>query len=240
MPLLPVVEALTVANVATSAASSGDTAPADAVELQDPVFAPTETLLPGIMWHQVQPNENMLAIAQQYRTSAEVLAQLNPQITFSQCDYSLDSGGPTCTVLLVAGQNMRVPAPTPTPTLSPTLSGSETPTPTLTATFNAPNLFNPPDRALFQRDALITLRWVGTGTLGADEVYVITMEDLTANTTYTGETDELYFIVPPEWQGTDAQWHDYRWSVSVVRRSSPDQPIFTTGTRLFTWESRNE
>lgn len=232
-------EALTVANASTAAPT--DEAPlADAVDLQDPLVMPTETLLPGIMWHQVQPNETMLVIASTYRTSAEVLAQLNPEITFSQCDYSLDSGGPTCTVLLVAGQNMRVPAPTPTPTLSPTLSGSETPTPTLTPTFNAPNLFNPPDRALFQRDALITLRWVGTGTLGADEVYVITMEDLTANTTYTGETDELYFIVPPEWQGTDARWHDFRWSVSVVRHSSPNQPIFTTGTRLFTWESRNE
>ena len=103
-----------------------------------------------------------------------------------------------------------------------------------------PDVYFIPRLAQVAGRALITLRWVGTGTLAADEVYLITMDDLTARTTYTGETDELYFIVPSDWQGTDAQWHDYRWSISVVRRSSPDQPIFTTGTRLFTWESRNE
>lgn len=237
----PVPESVEVVNAVLGVPVNDDNVrPADAVELQDPLFEPTETLLPGVMWHQVQPNENMLAIAQRYRTNAEVLAQLNPEITFSQCDYSLDTGGPRCTVLLVAGQGMRVPAPTPTPTLSPTLSGSETPTPTLTPTFNAPSLFNPPDRALFQRDALITLRWVGTGTLGTDEIYLVTMEDLTGGVTHKGETDELFFIVPTAWQGTDGRRHDYRWSVSVVRRATPEQPIFTTGTRLFSWESRND
>lgn len=224
----------------SSAFTVANDQPATAVALQDPLFQPTETLLPGVMWHQVRRDENMLAIASLYRTNAEVLAQLNPEIQFSQCDYSLDTGGPRCTVMLREGQLMRVPAPTPTPTLSPTLSGSETPTPTLTPTFNAPNLFNPPDRALFERDALITLRWVGTGTLSADEVYLITMEDLTAGIMYTGETTELYFIVPSAWQGTDGRRRDYRWSVSVVRRSAPDQPLYTTNTRLFTWEARHE
>lgn len=214
--------------------------PADAVALQDPLFQPTETLLPGVMWHQVQPDENMIQIAYAYNTNAEVLAQLNPQIQFSQCDYGLETGGSTCTVLLIVGQNVRVPAPTPTPTLSPTLSGSETATPTLTPTFNAPSLFNPQDRILFERDALITLRWVGSGTLGADEVYAVKMEDLTGGTTFVGETSELYFIVPTAWQGADGRRHDFRWSVSVIRRSAPDQPIFTTNTRLFTWESRND
>jgi len=66
------------------------------------------------------------------------------------------------------------------------------------------------------------------------------MEDLTGGTTFVGETTELYFIVPTAWQGTDGQRHDFRWSVSVIRRSAPDQPIFTTNTRLFTWESRND
>ena len=225
---------------ASGQADAGSERPADAVELQDPLYQPTETLLPGVTWHQVQPNESMVQIAYTYRTSAEVLAQLNPEIQFAQCDYGMDSGGPTCTVLLIAGQSIRVPAPTPTPTLSPTLSGSETPTPTLTPTFNAPSLFNPQDRTLFERSALITLRWVATGTLAEDEMYQVILEDLTAGITHVGETDELFFIVPTEWQGTDSRRHDFRWSVSVIRRTTPNEPIFTTSTRLFSWESRND
>jgi len=120
------------------------------------------------------------------------------------------------------------------------LSGSETPTPTLTPTFNAPSLFNPQDRTLFERSALITLRWVATGTLAEDEMYQVVLEDLTAGITHVGETDELFFIVPTEWQGTDSRRHDFRWSVSVIRRTTPNEPIFTTSTRLFSWESRND
>lgn len=204
-----------------------------------PTVAPTETLLPGVMWHEVRPNQSMSEIVFTYNTSAETLSQLNPEISFSQCDFGSVTGGDTCIVMLYAGQRIRVPAPTPTPTLSPTLSGSETPTPTLTPTFNAPTLLSPADRVLFLRNDLITLRWVATGTLDADEVYRVRVEDLTANLEYAGETTELYFTIPVEWQGQDNRRHDYRWSVSVIRRSSPDQPIYTTDARLFTWEGRN-
>ncbi len=107
---------------------------------------PTPTLLPGLMWHTVQSQESMVAIMYQYNTTAEVLAQINPEIAFSQCDFQFDTGGPACTVLLQPGQLFRVPAPTPTPTLSPTPSGSETATPTATATFNAPSALSPTDR----------------------------------------------------------------------------------------------
>ena len=203
-----------------------------------PTIAPTETLLPGVEYYVVQPNENIISIVYEYNTSVQVLSQLNPEITFSQCEFGSPVGGPECSVMIYAGQQIRVPAPTPTPTLSPTLSGSETPTPTATPTFNAPSAVSPADRSLFMRGELITLRWVGSGTLSEGETYRVRVEDLTAGQVYTADTTALSYILSNEWQGQDGQRHDYRWTVSVIRSADPNNPIFTTEPRRFTWEGR--
>ncbi len=207
-------------------------------ETPTPTPVPTEALPPGVTWHVVQPNENMIIIASIYNTNAETLAQLNPEISFSQCDFSLDTGGPRCTVLLRQGQRMRVPAPTPTPTLSPTLSGSETPTPTATPTFNAPSAIAPPDRALFGVDDIITLRWITTGALGPGERYRVIVRDLTAEREFSADTTDLLFIIPVEWQGADQRLHVYEWTVSVIREQAPDSPLFTTNPQTFSWQGR--
>jgi hypothetical protein len=203
-----------------------------------PTIAPTQTLLPGIEWYTVQPNENIISIVYAYNTNVQVLSELNPEITFSQCEFGSVVGGPECNVMIYAGQQIRVPAPTPTPTLSPTLSGSETPTPSATPTFNAPSAITPNDRTLFARGDLITLRWIGSGTLSADETYRVTVEDLTSGAVHIADTTELSFILPSDWQSQDGQRHDYRWTISVIRSSDPDSPLFTTDPRLFTWEGR--
>jgi LysM repeat protein len=205
----------------------------------DPLVFPTETLQPGVAWHTVQPNETMLSIAVTYGASAEVLSQLNPEIPFLQCDFEFDSGGPRCTVLLGQGQRVRVPVPSATPTLSPTPNGSETPTPTATPTYNAPSALSPGDRSLFQRDQLITLRWVTTGTLGADQIYRVRVRDLTSGIIWVADTQELLFIVPIAWQGTESRRHEYEWSVSVIDLANNDAAIFTTQPRTFIWESRS-
>ncbi len=203
-----------------------------------PTTAPTATLLPGMMWYSVKPNENIVAIAFEFNTNVQVLSQLNPEITFSQCDYGNPAGGPECTVIIYAGQQIRVPAPTPTATLSPTLSGSETATPTLTATFNAPSALSPADRALFMKNEFITLRWVASGTLSEGQTYRVRVEDMTTGKVYSSDTTDLSFILPSDWQGQDGQRHDYRWRVSVIRLADPDHPYFTTEPRIFTWEGR--
>jgi len=205
---------------------------------QEALAFPTETLQPGVAWHTVIKDETMLSIAVQYGANAEILSQLNPEVEFSQCDFGMDSGGPRCIVTLIEGQQIRVPAPTPTPTIPPTPSGSETPTPTPTPTFNAPSSLSPGDRALFQQDELVTLRWVTTGTLGPTEVYRIRARDLTLGVDHTDDTRELFYVVPVEWQGTDGRRHEFSWSVSVIDLDAPETPIFTTETRIFIWESR--
>lgn len=218
----------------------GADAPAMDFATQTPFITEEPTLLPGIGYHIVQPNESMVAIAIQYHTNAETLSQLNPEIPFSQCDFGLDSGGERCTVLLVVGQQLRVPVPTPTPTLSPTLSGSETPTPSATPTFNAPSLVSPTNRVFFLRNDLITLRWVGTGVLGEEEAYLVQVEDVTSGAVFQQQTRDLFFIIPTAWQSDDAAPHDYRWSIGVVKTADASEPYFVTDPRLFTWEGRTE
>lgn len=198
----------------------------------------TETLQPGVAYHRVQPNENIIVIAFTYGADVEILSQLNPEITFSQCDFGSPSGGPNCIVNIYEGQLVRVPAPTPTPTLSPTPSGSETATPTVTPTFNAPNIVSPDHRSLFAADQLITLRWVGTGTLGRGQAYRVSVEDLTAGVVYTADTQDIFMIVPAAWQSTDGTRHEYEWSVSVIETDDPDNPTFSTEARLFSWQGR--
>jgi LysM repeat protein len=214
----------------------GAIAPAEEALLSSFEIA-TETLQPGITFHRVAPNESAAGIAALYGANIEILSQLNPEITFSQCDFGAFSGGPNCIVQIFAGQLMRVPAPTAVPTLSPTPSGSETATPRPSPTFNAPSLSHPPNRTLFRQDELITLRWVPTGTLSNDEVYRVQLEDLTAGEVYTADTRNIFFIVPEAWQGDTARRHEYRWSMRIFEVGAAE-PSFSTGTRLFSWEGR--
>jgi hypothetical protein len=201
---------------------------------------PTETLQPGVMWHRVVKDENIIIIAYNYGANVEILSQLNPEIPFAQCDFGLDAGGAACTVPIFEGQMIRVPAPTATPTLSPTPSGSETPTPTITPTFNAPSALSPNNRASFGKDNLITLRWVATGTLAAGQAYRVEVTDQSTGSYYSANTQELFFILPEGWQGQDNQQHEYLWRVSVINSSNPDSPIYTTDARTFRWQGRGD
>jgi hypothetical protein len=207
------------------------------VDSQGIPIPPTATLQPGVTWHRVQKDENVITIALEYGATLKILSELNPEVTFSQCDFSQGSGGENCTVMLFEGQMIRVPAPTPAPTLSPTPSGSETPTPTPTATFNAPSAVSPGDRAFFRADEFITLRWVASGTLGPGQVYAVRVEDTTNGKMYIGTTQELSFIIPEDWHGLSEARHDYIWTVSVIDSDKPDKPYFTTEPRMFTWQS---
>ena len=202
----------------------------------DPL-APTETptLLPGLMWHVVQLEEDMILIALQHDTTVKTLSDLNPEIDFSLCDFSSDYGGPECTVQLRYDQRIRVPAPTPTMTPIPTASGSETPTPSPTATFNAPIAQSPPDEAYFAPLEQVTLRWVATGRLAPSDVYQITLTDTDAGTSYTAETRELFFIVPDILQPRASISHHYSWRVSVLDTNT-GRVSHSSAERSFVWQ----
>ncbi len=196
------------------------------------------TLRPGLMWHYVEAGETMGSIAIQYSADAKVLSDINPELEFEQCDFSQRFGGEECRVMLGQGQRVRVPAPTPTPTLSPTLSGSETPTPTATPTFNVPSAFSPEEGTRFDAASMITLRWSASGTLGANEMYVIQMKNLDTGREYQDVTDELFFVIPDEWQPTGDQQYEFEWTIGIAVMDGVlivTERAFTA-PRHFVWE----
>lgn len=206
------------------------------------------TLRPGLQWHTVSENENMIIIAQRYDADAKVLSDINPEIDFAQCDFSERYGGPNCSVFLRPGQRVRVPAPSPTPTLSPTPSGSLTPTPTLTPTFNAPIALSPRDGDEFDRNSLVTLRWSALGTLEVNEAYIVTVrqlnkrDDVNDDIIYREQTSELLFVVPNEWQATGSDYYEFEWTVAIATLDAENVVTSQrerTQPRTFAWQGRN-
>lgn len=199
-------------------------------------FAPTATptLAPGLMWHRVAAGESMIEIAIRYDSTAKQLADINPQVEFALCDFGQPYGGGECIVELFEGQTLRVIAPTATTTPAPTLSGSETPLPPATATVNAPFAVGPPDQAFFTASDQITLRWVTTGSLAADESFRVLFAEVGTDKQFTGETRDLFFIVPRHWQAEDDQRHSYSWQVAIVKDSS-NTATETTDARTLVW-----
>ena len=200
-------------------------------------FAPTRTptLLPGLMWHVVQLDEDMIYIAAVYETHVKVLSDLNPEIEFLLCDFGAVYGGPECIVQLWVGQHIRVHAPASTITPIPTASGFETPTPRPTATFNAPIAQSPANEAFYSALEQVTLRWVGTGRLAANEVYRVNFANLDTGERYQAETRELFLIVPSEWQSQDDESHQYTWQISVLNSDSKTVANMTE-VRNFVWQ----
>ena len=205
-------------------------------------FAPTATptLPPGVMWHYVQPDENIIVIAVQYKADVKTLSELNREIDFARCDFGETYGGPECLVQLFQGQAIRVPAPTPTPTLSPTIDPNATATAPATATSNVPSIYSPSDREFFYRNEFVTLRWLTSATLKPGDLYRVDVQDLTSGKSYFALTSELSFTIPAEWQGQIATRHDYVWSVSIVAENNPNTILYQTDSHRFVWQGTVE
>lgn len=186
----------------------------------------------------VEEGQTIIGIAQRNSTTLPIIATLNPQLTFANCDFSTPSGGPGCTVLFNPGDLINVPALTPTPTLSPTISGSETPTPT--PTFPAPSLIFPPQDASAPARTF-PLQWVTAGVLNEGEVYLVEIEDETAATQHVDVTTGTSYDLPESLVPADGQVHLMRWRVSVASRNEQGayRYIGATGEwRTFRWQSR--
>ncbi len=167
-----------------------------------------------VIQHIVREGESILGISQQYRTTLEILSQLNPELFFGGCNFNLPTGGPDCSVLIREGDPLNVPAPTPTPTLSPTPNGNETATPT--PTFPAPQVVSPPEGGVAPARA-VRLQWVSTGMLAPDETYLVVVNDLTADTQFNDVTRSTSLQLPASMIPTGGQMHDIQWTVTVAR-----------------------
>ncbi len=94
---------------------------------------------------------------------------------------------------------------------------------------------------LYETFELPTLRWTATGQLAANETYLLTVTDTTANVKYYHTTRELSFQLPTEWQPTDGKRHVFEWKVNIAMLTADNKAIVTdvaTETRNFTWIGR--
>ena len=191
-----------------------------------------------IIQHTVIEGQTIVDIAVQYFTTLEVLAVLNPDISFDGCNFEIPSGGPNCGPLLSVGQLVLVPAPTPTPTLSPTPSGNETSTPT--PTYAAPVVISPPQGASVP-GGVFRLEWVSVGVLQSDEVYLVQITDAATGQVFNNITRSTAMQLPVSMIPTDGQSHQINWTVTVARPNPDGVYQVTSGApeiRTFNWLSQ--
>ena len=143
------------------------------------------------------------------------------------------------TDVVYEGQYLTIPLCERKPTAGPT------PTPTPPPPYPSPNLLLPMDGAAFNltNDA-ITLQWAVVSELNTNELYAVTVEDLTSEdrkmiVQYVTDTK---FILPVSFRPTDQIPHIMRWWVTVVRQinTGDSAPIYEPAgllseKRVFSW-----
>jgi hypothetical protein len=142
--------------------------------------------------------------------------------------------------IVYQGQLLIIPLCERRPTAGPT--PTETPPPP----YAAPNLLLPADGAAFMSIGdTITLQWSSVGVLRPNEMYAVTIEDVTEGekrrlVDYVPDTK---FIVPSTLKPSDNIPHSFRWWIFPVRQvgTSPEgDPIWEPAgvvsvNRVFTW-----
>lgn len=172
--------------------------------------------------YEVEAGDSIVAIAEQYSTTLEVLSQLNQEIQFFGCDFTEPSGGPDCRPNIQIGQCVYVPLPTPLPSNTPTPTGDETATPT--ATYLPPRLIFPADGVLIRANEL-RLQWVGINGIRDDDEYLIELIDQTANRSLPLVSKANDLTIPADFAPDDGLTHVMQWRVSVARRDG--QGVYT-------------
>jgi len=187
--------------------------------------------------HTVQEGETIAGIAEQYRTTLEIISQQNPNLNWLGCDFTNPSGGPNCAPSIRLDQCINVPLPTSTPVPTNTPSGNETATPT--PTYAPVRAFFPPNGAA--ASGRITVQWVTAGVLRDDEVYLVEVVDRTVEDSDAFITRATSYVLPDRFIPADGQTHLFEWRVSVAAENS-DGTYRVVGAmgewRSFQWQSR--
>lgn len=176
------------------------------------------------VFYTVQANDTLSSIAATYNVPQDAIKFYN--------GLSSDNVFFGSSIVIPLCERFATPGPTPTATLPPP--------------YPAPNLLLPADGAAFTlANDVVTLQWASIGTMGENERYQITIEDVTTgqglrNTDYATDTK---YIVPTSFRPNDNLAHVIRWWVTTVRQNGVDeqgQPIWDSAgaiseKRVFTW-----
>jgi hypothetical protein len=188
--------------------------------------------------HVVRQGDTIVSIIEQYAgLTLEIFARLNRDINFIACNFEQPGGGPNCNPLIREGQEVIVILPTPTLTLTPTPSDNEPPT--ATPTSRAPTLVSPTEGGI--ATGTVILQWVSVGVLNADEVYLIQITDVTAETSVGYVTQNTSYRLPASIIPPTGETHEIAWTVSVARADSNGAyaPVGAAGrAHTFKWQGR--
>jgi LysM repeat protein len=138
------------------------------------------------------------------------------------------------------GMKLNIPLCKRNPTPGPT------PTATIPPPYAAPNLLLPADGASFTlSNDTFTLQWAAVGTLRSNELYQITIVDLTDSSQrrLTDYVSDTKYNVPASFRPSDSLPHVMKWWITVVRQSGTDnagKPVFSSAgaiseQRAFSW-----
>jgi len=199
-----------------------------------PTPAPPPTDIPNEATQTAQACEKIIYTVQANDTLGIIAANYNvPQDAIKFYNgLSTDNVFIGTTLIIPLCERFATPGPTATATLPPP--------------YQAPNLLLPADGAAFTlANDVVTLQWASIGTLSNNEVYQITVEDITSGeglriTEYVTDTK---YIVPTSLRPNDNLAHVLRWWVTTVRQNGVDeqgQPNYVSAgaiseKRVFTW-----
>lgn len=141
---------------------------------------------------------------------------------------------------LFSGTTIIIPLCARLPTAGPT------PTPTTPPPYPPANLLLPQDGSAFTAaNETVTLQWAAVGTLRANEVYMVIIEDLTAGAgkRMVDYVTDTRYIIPSSFRPTDTMPHIIRWSIQPMRQTGTDaegKPIWQSAgalsnTMVFSW-----
>mgnify|MGYP001552258894 CR=1 FL=1 len=166
--------------------------------------------------YEVQEDDSLVSVASEYNTTLEIISQLNPELSWFGCDFTLPSGGLSCNPTIQIGQCINVPQPTPMPTSTSTPSGNETATPT--PTYPAPRMVYPSNNSIVPAGQF-DLQWVAVSGLQDSDEYLVEITDTTTGQKTLQVTSATAFTMPETFVPTDGQPHLIEWRVSVTRKN---------------------
>jgi LysM repeat protein len=193
---------------------------------------PTQTLEPAaatraaceVVEYTVQSGDSLSTIAKNYGVSQQAIKDFN--------GLSTDS--------VFLGSILKIPLCQRAPTAGPS------PTPTTPPPYPAPNLLLPADGAMFTvSNESVVLQWASIGSLRQNEMYQVTVLDVTDLNVTSGSdrkiieyVNDTKFIVPSSFRPQDNSAHTIRWWVTTVRQTGSDDqgnPIWASAGAASVW-----